>query len=50
MDDKVKLTTRLPADLSAWIAERAAQNERSQNREIIAILKSVKASDARVAA
>ncbi|WP_353641958.1 Arc family DNA-binding protein [Mesorhizobium sp. WSM2239] len=49
MDDKVKLTARLPAELSAWIAKRAAQNERSQNREIIAILKAAKATEARAA-
>jgi hypothetical protein len=35
----IQMKVRLPAALKAWIAKRATQNDRSQNAEVIQILK-----------
>jgi len=42
MTTEVKLTTRIPADLSAWLARKAAENDRSQNKEIVALIRAAR--------
>ena len=34
-----QLIVRLPIDLKTWVEDRAAQNGRSQNAEVVQILK-----------
>lgn len=35
----IQMKVRLPSVLKVWIAKRATQNDRSQNAEVIQILK-----------
>ena len=45
MTKDVKLTTRLPQDLKAWLDERAEQDDRSLNSFILKVLKSAKRAE-----
>jgi hypothetical protein len=45
MATDVKLTARIPADLSAWLTVKAAENDRSQNREIVALIRAARRAD-----
>ncbi|MEQ1938215.1 hypothetical protein ABMA46_08170 [Mesorhizobium sp. CN5-321] len=42
MTTDVKLTARIPADLSAWLAAKAVENDRSQNKEIVALIRAAR--------
>ena len=39
------LKIRLPVDVKAWLAGRAAENSRSMNGEILALLKATKQAE-----
>lgn len=39
MATDVKLTARIPAHLSAWLTAKAAENDRSQNKQIVALIR-----------
>lgn len=39
MTETVKSQLRLPADVKAWVADQAAQHERSQNSQIVWLLR-----------
>lgn len=41
----VKLTARIPADLSAWLTAKAVENDRSQNKEIVALIRAAWRAD-----
>lgn len=45
MSTDIKLTARIPADLSAWLAIKAAENDRSQNKEIVALIRAAQRAD-----
>jgi plasmid stability protein len=45
-----KVIFRVPVELKTWLRERAAANHRSANGELIAILQSAMATDAKEAA
>lgn len=42
MATDVKLTARIPADLSAWLTAKAVENDRSQNKEIVALIRAAR--------
>ncbi len=42
---EVKLTTRLPNDLKAWLDEQAKQDDRSLNSFILKVLKAARQAD-----
>lgn len=37
------LSVRLPSDLKSWLADKAADEDRSLNRQIVQIIKAAKA-------
>jgi hypothetical protein len=45
MATDVKLTARIPADLSAWLTAKAVENDRSQNKEIVAVIRAAWRAD-----
>lgn len=45
MTKDVKLTARIPADLLKWLATKAEQNDRSQNKEIVALIRAARRAD-----
>ena len=45
--ERVMMSLRMPTDMKAWLAERADENGRSENGEILFILKSVLQADQR---
>jgi hypothetical protein len=49
MTDKT-VTIRLPEDLHEWLKEWSARNERSINRQIVVVLRQLKADDKEAAA
>lgn len=44
MSEKASLMLRLPADVKGWIAQQAEQNERSQNSQIVWLLRQAMAT------
>jgi plasmid stability protein len=44
-DPEKKTQTRMPADLHQWLTDRAKQNDRSMNAELVRILKEAKEAD-----
>jgi len=45
MTKDVKLTTRIPADLLAWLATKACENDRSQNQQIVSLIRAARRAD-----
>lgn len=42
----IKTQTRIPSDIHRWLTERARQNDRSMNAELVRILRETKEQEA----
>lgn len=41
----IKTQTRIPSDIHQWLVERAKQNDRSMNAELVRILRETKEAE-----